>query len=97
MKRLTKDNITTSLQTMLVIFLLSYSAVNGNSEATQQTASSELSLQQATVQEQHTTYVVTPVKQSVSIVKKQVQKIMYLQRCFEHTNCFPFNQNLYTK
>lgn len=76
-KQLTKDKVATFLQTLLVLFLLGYSAVNGNSEATPQTAPSNLPLQQsATVPQQQTIQVATPVNQLGNTVKKKAQKLV---------------------
>lgn len=77
-KKLTKDNVTTFLQTLLVLFLLGYSAVNGNSEATPQTAPTNLQLQQpATVPLQQTIQVAAPVNQLGNTIKKKAQKPVY--------------------
>jgi hypothetical protein len=77
-KHVTKDNIATFLQTLLVLFLLGYSAVNGNSEAAQQTAPSNLTLQQsATIPQKQTIHVAAPFNQLENSIKKKPQKVVY--------------------
>ena len=88
MKHFTKDNIATFLQTLLVIFLLGYSAVNGNSKAKQQTVSSKATLQQwAILPQQPGIPFAKPINQTGIQANNYMQKIIYRHHVYVHTNC----------
>lgn len=71
LKKFTKDNVATFLQTLLVLYLLGYSAVNGNAGAT---LPSNPTVQQPAVTAP-AVRVAVPLQHQANTAKKQVQSM----------------------